>query len=145
MFAHDLPAAAVWILLAPALAAVIQNFFGRLLPRRGDWLVVGGMAVSCILAVGTMLAWVGLEPGHWFEGSVPWLALGGGITFDVGIVVDGLTAAMLVVVTLVSLVIFLFSIGYMHGDEAYHRFFFWLSFFATSMLLLVVADDLLML
>ncbi|MCZ6571795.1 MAG: NADH-quinone oxidoreductase subunit L [Planctomycetota bacterium] len=142
---HALPSYAVWIVLAPALAALLQNFCGKLLPRKGDWLVVGGMGVSLALSLMVLMEWRALDPGHYFEGSVTWFQLTGGISFSVGIVIDGLTAAMLIVVTLVSLLVFVFSMGYMKGDRHYDRFFFWLSFFSTSMLILVVADNLLLL
>ena len=54
---HELPAYIPWILLVPALVAVVQNFFGKNLPRQGDWLVVGGMGVSMVLSFLAMIAW----------------------------------------------------------------------------------------
>ncbi|MGH7163405.1 MAG: NADH-quinone oxidoreductase subunit L, partial [Planctomycetota bacterium] len=142
---RELPSYVPWIVLAPALAALLQNFLGNRLPRKGDWLVIAGMGVSLALSAIATLAWIGLKPGEFFAREWVWFEFAGGLTFHVGIVVDGLTAAMLVVVTLVSFLVFLFSVGYMHGDAHYDRFFFWLSFFATSMLVLVVADNLLLL
>jgi NADH-quinone oxidoreductase subunit L len=143
--AHDLPSYVPWIVLIPALAGIVQHFFGARLPRKGDWLVIGSMGASLVLSLLAMLAWKGLAPGHWFAKSWTWFEMTGGVRFDLGIVVDGLTAAMLCVVTLVAFLVFLFSSAYMHGDPRYERFFFWLSFFAVSMLILVVADHLLLL
>ncbi len=142
---HELPGYVPWIVLIPACAAVIQNFFGKKLPRQGDWLIVGSMGVSTVLSFMVMFAWVGLEDGEYFAGSMNWFTLTGGFGFTLGIVVDGLTAALLCVVTLVSFLVFLFSIGYMKDDPHYDRFFFWLSFFSFSMLILTVADNLLIL
>jgi len=143
--AAPLPAYVPWILLAPALGALVQQFLGRRLPRQGDWVVVGTMGVSLVLAVMTMFAWIRLEPGHWFEGSWAWVELAGGVSFSMGMVVDGLTCALLCVVTIVSFLVFLYSTGYMKGDPKYPRFFFWLAMFGVAMLILTLADNLLML
>jgi NADH-quinone oxidoreductase subunit L len=143
--AHELPAYIPWILLIPALVSVVQNFFGRKLPRQGDWLVVGGMGVSMVLSFVAMIQWAGLGPGEYFAKSWTWFTLAGGASFEIGIVYDGITAALVCVVTLVSFLVFLFSTGYMKGDAKYARFFFWLSFFSFSMLILSVADNLMLL
>ncbi|MHC4339881.1 MAG: NADH-quinone oxidoreductase subunit L [Planctomycetota bacterium] len=141
----ELPSQVPWILILPALAAILQNFVGKYLPRKGDWLVVGAMGVALVLSIVTLVQWLGLETGGYFAKSWIWFELTGGHAFEVGFLVDGITAMLLIVVTLVSFVVFLFSVGYMKGDENYHRFFHWLSFFATSMLILSVADNLLFL
>ncbi|MHC4549935.1 MAG: NADH-quinone oxidoreductase subunit L [Planctomycetota bacterium] len=142
---HELPGYVPWIVLIPALVAVVQNFVGLKLPRKGDWLIVGGMGASLVLSFVAMLEWVGLGPGEYFAQSWTWFTVAGGISFELGIVYDGITAALVCVVTLVSFLVFLFSVGYMKDDPQYHRFFFWLSFFSFSMLVLSVADNLLLL
>ena len=141
--AETLPFYVPWIVLLPALAALVQQFLGKRLPRQGDWLVVGAMGASLVLSVLAMFAWLALPPGDYFAASWKWIELAGGGTFTMGIVVDGLTCALLCVVTLVSTLVFLYSTGYMKGDPKYHRFFFWLSLFGVSMLLLTLADNLL--
>jgi NADH-quinone oxidoreductase subunit L len=143
--AESLPAYVPWILLLPTIAAAVQHFLGKRLPRQGDWLVVGSMGGSLALAVVAMLAWASLPAGHYFAGSWTWFELAGGVTFKMGMVVDGLTCALLCVVTLVAFLVFLYSTGYMKGDPKYHRFFFWLSAFGVAMLILTLADNLLML
>jgi NADH-quinone oxidoreductase subunit L len=143
--AHDLPAYVPWILFLPAIAGVIQHFVGKRLPRRGDWLVIGAMAGAAVLSFMVMAEWAKLPGGHWFAASWDWFTLAGGKTFAMGIVVDGLTAALLCVVGVVATLVFLFSAGYMKGDEYYDRFFLWLSCFAVAMLILTVADNLLLL
>ncbi len=141
----DLPSYVPWIIFAPAIAALIQHFRGEKLPRKGDLVVIGGILVSAFLSFRLMFEWAALEPGQYFEQTWSWFTLAGGHTFTMGIVVDGLTASLLCVVTLVATLVFCFSTAYMKGDEYYHRFFFWLSFFAVSMLILTLADNLLML
>jgi NADH-quinone oxidoreductase subunit L len=79
----------------------------------------------------------GGETLHW---EAPWLSFGE-TTWNVGIHVDGLTVVMLVVVTLVSLLVHLFSSAYMRGDPKYGKFFAWLQMFSVSMLVLVLADN----
>jgi len=124
---------------------VIQQFFGKKLPREGDVLVIGAMLGSLVLSTMLLFSWQGLNPGEYFAGKMEWFSLAGGTTFYLGIMVDGLTAALCFVVTLVSTLVFLFSSAYMKGDANYHRFFFWLSFFGVAMLILTLADNLLQL
>ncbi len=83
-------------------------------------------------------------PGH--ELPVPdinWVIIDGGLTIHLGLMVDSLTAVMLIVVTVVSLMVQIYSQGYMHGDPGYHRYFAFMSLFTGSMLGLVLADNLL--
>jgi len=143
--AQALPAYVPWIIFLPAIAGLIQQFFGKKLPREGDVLVIGAMLGSLILSVMMLFAWKGLQPGEYFAGRMEWFSLAGGTTFYLGIMVDGLTAALCFVVTLVATLVFLFSSAYMKGDANYHRFFFWLSFFGVAMLILTLADNLLQL
>jgi len=143
--AHEIPGYVPFIIFLPALAGLIQNFWGRKLPRQGDVLVIGAMFASFVLAVKLAMEWSALDPGHFFHTKMTWFELSGGITFYLGIMVDGLTAALTIVVTLVATLVFLFSSGYMKGDPKYDRFFFWLSFFGVAMLTLTLADNLLML
>lgn len=143
--AHELPFYVPWILLLPAIGAVVQQFLGKRLPRQGDFVVVLSMAGALVLSFAAMFAWRALPDGHYFAASATWFELAGGVTFRMGIVVDGLTCALLCVVTLVATLVFLYSTGYMKGDPKYHRFFFWLSSFGVSMLILTLADNLLML
>ena len=142
---EPLPAYVPWIILLPALAALIQNFAGRKLPRQGDWMVILAMLGSLLLAIVTTFAWAALPAGGSFRSTVTWFEITGGATFTLGLLVDGITCALLLVVTLVSTLVFLFSSGYMKGDPKYPRFFFWLAFFGVAMLILTLADNLLLL
>ena len=82
--------------------------------------------------------------GHELEvPEISWLVVGN-LHFSVGILMDALTAVMLVVVTTVSLMVQIYSQGYMKGDPGYHRYYAWMSLFTASMLGLVLADNLLL-
>jgi len=132
-------------LLAPFFGFVVQYFLGKRLPRQGDVFTVAMIGASLVCAILITIRALGgetMEP--W---SFTWYAPGGadGPAWSIGLMVDGLTAMMLVVVTVVSFLVHVFSIGYMHGDAKYPLFFAWLQMFSVAMLLVVQADDLLLL
>jgi len=140
--------------LIPLLGYVVNIFFGRKLPRQGDWLLTGGMfAVMCI-TVYMFFKFVGAGGFHESvaEGgpAYGWLySLGhgkaDGLNVVAGILYDPLGAAMLAAVGVVSFFIHLFSMGYMQGDRRYHIFFANISLFTFAMLGLVLADSILFL
>jgi NADH-quinone oxidoreductase subunit L len=133
--------AALVILLAPLVGFVLQLSFGRRLPRQGDLLTVAAIGAS--LAASLWIAVQMLGDAAPFEQHWAWMAPGAGEPWTVGFRIDGLTAVMLVVVTLVSFLVHVFSMGYMHGDPKYWLFFAWLQMFSVSMLILVLAGNLL--
>jgi NADH-quinone oxidoreductase subunit L len=126
------------VLFAPLAGFVIQSAVGRKLPRQGDWLTIAGIGASLAASLAILSRVWGGETLHW---STPWLSVSDSVNWAVGIRVDGLTAVMLVVVTLVSFLVHVFSAGYMHGDPKYWKFFAWLQMFSVSMLVLVLADN----
>ncbi len=128
------------ILLCPLAAFAIFGLLGlakRSFPRQ-DYLSTAAMliALGCSLL---LLQEVVPDPE---PHTVQWLSLGS-VTFSMGFYLDSVTAIMLIVVTLVSSLVHIFSMGYMHGDPRYPRFFAFLSLFSFSMLFLVVSDNLL--
>ncbi|MFC1562272.1 NADH-quinone oxidoreductase subunit L [candidate division KSB1 bacterium] len=130
----------IWLL--PLLAFGIQLFFGRRLPRQGDWLVVGAMFVDLILALGIFINVASnYDPDFRLMLQFDWITLGNQ-NIPLGILLDNVSAVMLVVVTLVSALVFLYSIEYMKGDPLYSRFFAYLSLFGFSMLGLVLFESL---
>ena len=136
---------ALAILFLPLLSYAILFFLGKKLPRQGDWIGVGLLGITWVLALRVFFHFWGLnDPGHKIEASVRWIDLGR-FTADAGILVDGMTAVMLVVVTTVSFMVHLFSVGYMHGDRRYERFFAFLGFFTFSMQGIVLSNSLLFL
>ena len=139
---EDLTVAALAILLCPLAGFVVQVFFGKRLPRQGDWLPTGCMFIALSIATWMMTVLLsssnGIEPQSWLVAE-GWLSSGAGgtdkgLSIDFGILVDNLTIVMLFVVTLVSFLVHLYSCGYMHGEERYNRFFAFLGLFSFSML-----------
>lgn len=136
------------ILLLPLVAFVFQVFFGKKLPRQGDWLPTGAIGLACLIACFMfvrMLFEGGIERQLWYP-MENWLSIGDGyFKMDFGILVDNLTIVMLFVVTLVSFLVHLYSCGYMHGEVRYNHFFAYLALFTFSMLGLCITSNLLFL
>ncbi len=132
--------------LAPLVGAIVAGLpavLGRPVSRAvAHWVTILGVAVSFVCSV---LVFQDVLAGHTFNGPVyTWLE-SGGLTLQVGFLVDRLTAVMLVVVTFVSLMVHIYTIGYMHEDPGYQRFFSYISLFTFSMLMLVMANNFLQL
>ena len=128
------------ILLCPLAAFAVFGLLGlanRRFPLQ-DYLSTAAMLIALVCSF-LLLREVVPEPeAH----TVNWISLGG-VTFSMGFYLDSVTVIMLIVVTLVSSLVHIFSMGYMHGDPRYPRFFAYLSLFSFSMLFLVVSDNLL--
>jgi NADH-quinone oxidoreductase subunit L len=123
----------------------VMALFHNRIPRHGDWLATGALGVCLALACGVAVQ-------AWFSPSVllanwnfEWLPMTMGSALQGGLMVDRLTAAMLVVVTLVSFLVHLFSTKYMEGDIRFGRYYCGLLLFTTSMLGLVLANNMLFL
>ena len=131
-----------WLIpLLPAISFLVILFFGKRLPKKGAEVGIAALTASFVLSVLVALDWIGEHvPRHPVHKHTTWFELGG-IDFGAGIHVDGLTVMMLVVVTFISLMVHVYSTGYMHGDRRYTYFFAALSLFTAAMLLLVVADN----
>ena len=137
-----------WLVpLLPALSFAAILLFGKRLPRKGSELGLAAVAGSFILSLGAVITWIGhRDAAH--EGvaavhrTVGWLQ-SGGITYDAGILVDGLSVMMLFVVTTVSLLVHIYSTDYVAGDARYTHFFAFLSLFTAAMLFFVLSDNLL--
>lgn len=134
----------LFILLAPLAAFTIVIFLGKRLPRGGDWVslaaIWGGLAGSIYLFVTQVLGQY--NPELFISYQIDWL-IWGDFSLKIGIALDNMAIVMLCVVTIVSALVHLYSVGYMKGDPKYSRFFSFLSFFSFSMLGLVLADNLL--
>jgi len=135
--------ALAWLIpLLPFLAFGLIVFFGRRLPGQGASVAIGALLAAAVFSLLLFFRLLGgAEP---IRSTINWLVLGQQ-PLALGIQVDALTAVMLLVVTVVGSMIFIYSVGYMHGDPRYPRFFAYLSLFAASMLLLVLADNFLFL
>jgi NADH-quinone oxidoreductase subunit L len=131
------------VVLLPLIGAVATGFFGQVLGRVNSHRVaIAGVALSCLLSL------VGLFDalsGSVFNETIYTWATIGGLRFEIGFLVDTLTATMMVVVTSVSLAVHVYTIGYMEEDEGYQRFFSYISLFTFSMLMLVMSNNFLQL
>jgi NADH-quinone oxidoreductase subunit L len=129
------------IAFAPLAAAVIAGLFGKSIGRAGAHSVtILGVGVSCVLSFYVLyqILFNGQAP---FNGPVyTWLS-SDGVTMQVGFLIDRLSAMMMVVVTFVSLMVHIYTIGYMADDPGYQRFFSYISLFTFSMLMLVMANN----
>jgi NADH-quinone oxidoreductase subunit L len=129
------------IVLAPLLACVIAGLFGRAIGKSGAHSVtILGVAISCALSLYVLYQFTagGMQP---FNATVYTWMVSDGVHMQVGFLVDRLTAMMMSVVTFVSLMVHVYTIGYMHDDDGYQRFFSYISLFTFSMLMLVMANN----
>ncbi len=152
-----IPGPYLTILFAPLVAFVVLIFFGRKLPRQGDWLATFCVGFPMLIAIVMFFKMLGLEAGgaggdlikgfglrEPLQFSTKWIDIPGLPDLTLGFLVDNVTIIMLVVVTVVSFLVHVFSIGYMHADPRYNRYFAYLGLFTFSMLGLVLSDSLLM-
>ena len=135
----------VVLLVAPLVGFLINGLFGKWLKgneKLSGW--IGALAVLVSL-VCSIIAFVSLNGGAapLDETLYEWIA-GEGFAFNIGFRVDALTAVMLLVITGVGFLIHVYSIGYMHGDEGYTRYFAYLNLFVFAMLILVLGNNYLM-
>ncbi len=135
--------------LAPLVAAVLAGILGT--KFGGNWigrrlshsLCILGVLLAFILSAMTLKS-VALDGARFNETLYTWMVVGG-LKMEIGFLIDGLTAMMMCVVTFVSLMVHLFTVGYMEEDEGYNRFFAYISLFTFSMLMLVMSNNLLQL
>ena len=133
------------IALAPLVGAVIAGIFRNQVGRIGAHTVtIAGVALSCALSFYVLyqLVWGGAETYN--QNVYTWFQVGG-IDAHIGFLVDRLTAMMMVVVTFVSLMVHVYTIGYMEEDPGYQRFFAYIALFTFSMLMLVMSNNFLQL
>jgi NADH-quinone oxidoreductase subunit L len=135
--------------MAPLVGSVLAGIFGTRFG--GNWigrklshtLTILGVFIAFVLSAMTLQS-VALDGAHFNETLYTWMVVGS-LKMEVGFLVDGLTAMMMCVVTFVSLMVHLYTVGYMEEDEGYNRFFAYISLFTFSMLMLVMSNNLLQL
>ncbi len=133
------------IVLAPLAAAIIAGLAGKKIGRVGaHWVTIAGVGTACVLSLLVLrnMFWGGAAAENI---SVYTWAVTDGLHMEVGFLVDRLTALMMCVVTFVSLMVHIYTIGYMHEDPGYQRFFSYISLFTFAMLMLVMANNFLQL
>ena len=125
--------------LLPLLAAIIVGLFGKLLPRATSHvLTIFGVAASFALSAFVLNDAMSSAPYN--ETVYSWMK-SGNFSFEIGFLIDRLSAMMMVVVTFVSLMVHIYTIGYMEEDEGYTRFFSYISLFTFAMLMLVMSNN----
>jgi NADH-quinone oxidoreductase subunit L len=130
--------------LAPLVGAIVAGLFGRTIGRAGaHTITIAGVTISFL--VSCFVAYDTIANGTTFNGSVYTWAVMGTVPLEVGFLIDPLTVLMMVVVTFVSLMVHVYTIGYMHDDPGYQRFFAYISLFTFSMLMLVMSNNFLQL
>ena len=128
------------IVLAPLIGAILAGVFGHWMERKVAHIVtIGGVAVAFALSL--IVFQDTAINGNTFNGNVYTWMVSGGVSFHVGFLVDQLTAMMLVVVSFVSLMVHIYTIGYMQEDPGYKRFFSYISLFTFSMFMLVMSNN----
>jgi len=133
------------IVLAPLAGAILAGLFGKALGRSGaHWVTIVGVGISFFLSARVFQLVVLGDAPILNENLYTWLDTGG-VGFHVGFLIDELTATMMVVVTFVSWMVHVYTIGYMHDDPGYQRFFAYISLFTFSMLMLVMSNNFLQL
>ncbi len=129
--------------LAPLAGAVLAGFFGKAIGRAGAHTVtILGVLIAFVIS---LIVLNDVMAGARFNATIyEWMNVGN-LKMEVGFLVDGLTAMMMVVVTFVSLMVHIYTIGYMAEDPGYQRFFSYISLFTFSMLMLVMSNNFLQL
>jgi len=138
------PSLYLLIALAPLAGAILAGLFGtgflgRMVGRRGSHLIT----IACVLIsfIGSVMVLFQVLDGHTYDGVWYTWSIIGQTKLDLGFLIDPLSALMMVVVTLVSLMVHIYTIGYMADDPGYQRFFAYISLFTFSMLMLVMSNN----
>src|SRR5471032_3038746 len=134
----------VLVPVAPLVGAIVAGLFGKQIGRaNAHRITILGVLIAFIISAMTLNAVV--NDGFHFSGTVYEWMNAGGLKMEVGFLIDGLTAMMMCVVTFVSLMVHIYTIGYMEEDPGYQRFFSYISLFTFSMLMLVMSNNFLQL
>jgi NADH-quinone oxidoreductase subunit L len=140
----DIKTLSLVIVLAPLFGAIIAGLFCRVIPRRlAAGATIAGVAIAFVtsLLVFQKIQFAGTIPAASFNIPIYTWLTSGSYAFQVGFLIDTLTATMMLVVTFVSLMVHIYTLGYMKDDPGYNRFFSYISLFTFSMLMLVMANN----
>lgn len=129
--------------LAPLLGALIAGLFGRFIGP--VWSHRATIALVFVSLLASIVIFLDVLEGNSYNGSVYTWLVTGDTKFEIGFLIDQLSATMMVVVSLVSLMVHIYTIGYMHDDPGYQRFFSYISLFTFSMMMLVMSNNFLQL
>ncbi|HYM14868.1 MAG TPA: NADH-quinone oxidoreductase subunit L [Dehalococcoidia bacterium] len=156
MLLPTIPEGVAWsILLLPVASLLIVGFITKPSPRLSAYVTIAAIGTAFLFALWALDSVIGTDGHPLHFGTYEWLAIhadnpivrqfgGPDLAVTVGLRIDGLSAIMLVVVTSVSLLVQVYSQGYMHGDTGYSRYFAWMSLFTAAMLGLIMVDSILL-
>ncbi|NKB76056.1 MAG: NADH-quinone oxidoreductase subunit L [Gammaproteobacteria bacterium] len=124
-------------------ASIIAGLFGKVVGRKGaHTITIAGVAIAFVLS---LVVYADVKDGNTFNGALYTWAISGNIPFQIGFLIDQLSATMMIIVTFVSLMVHIYTIGYMSSDLGYQRFFCYISLFTFAMLMLVMSNNFLQL
>ena len=134
-----------WLIpVLPVVGFCLIVALGRKAPGEGAYVAIGAiclsLAMSLVIAFEWFLGGASAAHGGLYSVTVPWMPVGGRM-IDMGFSIDALSVVMLLVVTIVASLVQIYSVGYMHGDPRYPRYFAYHSLFASAMLTLVIANN----
>ena len=145
-----MPTQLFWfIFLLPVISFAVITLFVKPFVRResplAGYITITAIAGSAVISIWTLFEVLGAPHHEIAVPSISWVAIGNVFEINLGIIMDSLTAVMVVVVSIVSLMVQIYSLGYMAHDEAgYTRYYAWMSLFTASMLGLIIASNLLL-
>lgn len=129
--------------IAPLVGAIVAGLFGRYIGTTWSHRITISLVFVSFIA--SLIIFKDVLDGNVFNGSVYTWLVTGDTSFEIGFLIDQLSATMMVVVSLVSLMVHIYTIGYMQGDPGYQRFFSYISLFTFSMMMLVMSNNFLQL
>ncbi len=133
------------IALTPLAGALIAGLLRNQIGRAGaHWVAILSVAISCGLSLWVLKLFAFDQQPIFNQSIYTWMEVGG-LSFQIGFLVDSLTALMMAVVTFVSLMVHIYTVGYMHDDPGYQRFFSYIALFTFAMLMLVMSNNFLQL
>ncbi len=137
---ENLKAMSMVVVMAPLVGAIIAGLLGKKIGRAGaHWITISLVGLSLCLSL--IIANQVIFHGQGFNGTIYTWGISGNFTFNVGFLIDRLSALMMVVVTFVSFLVHVYSMGYMDDDPGYQRFFSYISLFTFAMLMLVTSNN----
>ena len=140
-FLANMPQVYLWIALLPLIGAILAGLFGRTIGRGGaHWVTIIGVGLSCVLSMYVFKFHV-IDGHAAYNGTVYTWLVTEGMKFQVGFLIDNLSAMMMVVVTFVSWMVHIYTVGYMSDDPGYQRFFSYIALFTFAMLMLVMSNN----
>ena len=141
----ELTALYVWVVLAPLAGSIVAGLFGKFIGRAGaHWACILGVGVATLIS-GAAFQDIVLDGGPVYESTLYQWGRVGDLSLEIGFLVDPLSATMMFVVSFVSLMVHIYTIGYMRGDPGYQRFFSYIALFTFAMLMLCMSNNFLQL